>query len=280
MGRKPTRRARPPLTRVTRPVRQPNGRPPRVLAARLYELHAAQGRDQEHLERWPGDGELYQVLVFAERYADRLKAPEDRQESAMLRLELAEWLRQLADPLQLRAIDDARTVRVPWEKIALALGFTNRDGQPLPGSAANRRSRLVVAVHGTPEDRRQPEVAREVKARVAREEAARRERERTEDPRYPAMDAAARALLHHYSAGELLTDPDDDFWWDQLASVIDDRRSASERAGLALYVRKVVEETEALARRTGQPTGATEEARAAVAAAAAVVEREPTEGSA
>ncbi|NED08789.1 hypothetical protein G3I55_45015, partial [Streptomyces sp. SID6648] len=95
---------------------------------------------------------------------------------------------------------------------------------------------------------------------------------------YPAMDAAARALLEHFEAGEILSDPDDDFWWSELADVVDDRRDASERANLVVYVRGVVRETYAHARRTGEPPATTERARQALEEAAALVDPSTSEG--
>ncbi|MFG2162795.1 hypothetical protein [Streptomyces olivaceus] len=263
----------PKATRERRPARRLQGVDPRVLAGQLYELHARaeRGGDQGYLERWPGDGETHGVLLFAQAHADRL-AGEAHQQAALLRITLAEWLRQQADPLQLRALDDARGAGVRWDQVALALQYIGADGEPNPSSAFNRHASLKVAVHGEPEDRRQPHVARIIEARVVREELERRERERAEDARYPAMDAAARALLTHFREGEILSDPDDDFWWDELVEVVDDRRDATERANLVVYVRGAVHETYAYARRTGQEPTTTAQAAAALEAASALVD--------
>jgi hypothetical protein len=274
------KRRRPPVTREARPARQPNGEHPRVLAAKLYELHEEGGADQEYLERWPGDGELYGVLAFAEKHADRLRDREAHQEAALLRMMLAEWLRQLADPFQLRAMDDARAAGVSWDRLAIQLGFTDLDGEPRPSSAHNRHSRLKVAAHGTPEDRRQPEVARLIEKREAEVRLARTRFVQAEEARYPAMDAAARALLHHYTRGELLADPDDNFWWGELAAAVDDRQGASERANLLVYVRGAVRETYAFAEQSGQDLAATQEALHALEAAAALVGERPADESA
>ncbi|MFI9724617.1 hypothetical protein ACIHFE_34185 [Streptomyces sp. NPDC052396] len=271
MGRRASKKTPPKATRERRPARQLHGVDPRVLAGQLYELHARAERegDQGYLERWPGDGETHGVLLFAQVHADRLKG-EAYQQAALLRITLAEWLRQQADPLQLRALDDARGAGVQWDQVALALQYVNADGEPNPSSAFNRHASLKVAVLGRPEDRRQPHVARIIEARTVREEQEQRERERVEDARYPAVDAAARALLRHYESGEILSDPDDDFWWSELAEVVDDRRNASERAALVVYVRGVVRETYAYAKRTGRPPAATDQARQVLEAADAL----------
>ncbi|MFF2926623.1 hypothetical protein ACFVTP_30150 [Streptomyces celluloflavus] len=274
MGRRATKKTAPPkATRERRPARRLQGVDPRVLAGQLYELHARAERsgDQGYLERWPGDGETHGVLLFTQVHADRLKG-EAYERAALLRVTLAEWLRQQADPLQLRALDDARGAGVRWDQVALALQYIGTDGEPNPSSAFNRHASLKVAVHGGPEDRRQPHVARIIEARAVKEELERRERERAEDARYPAMDAAARALLAHFQGGEILGDPDDDFWWDELADVVDDRRDASERANLVVYVRGAVHETYAYARRTGQDPATSAQANAALETAAALVD--------
>ncbi|MDW8804382.1 hypothetical protein P1P68_06135 [Streptomyces scabiei] len=277
MGRRATKKtAAPKATRERRPARQLQGVDPRVLAGQLYELHARAERrgDRGYLERWPGDGETHGVLLFAQAYADRLEG-EAYERAALLRITLAEWLRQQADPLQLRALDDARSAGVRWDQVALALQYIGADGEPNPSSAFNKHASLKVAVRGQPEDRRQPHVARIVEARAVQEEQERRERERVEDARYPAMDAAARALLEHFGRGEIVSDPDDDFWWSELAGVVDDRRDAFERANLVVYVRGAVRETYAFARRACLPPTTTVGGRQALEAAAALVGEEP-----
>ena len=261
-----------PVTREARPARQPPVEHPRVLAAQLYELHRTAGAGEEYLERWPGDAELYVVLQFAETNASRLTDAEAYRQAARLRVMLAEWLRRLADPLQLRAIDDAVSGGVSWDQLALDLRFVGRDGEPTAGSAHNSRSRLYVRVHGQPDDRRQPKVARLIERRTVDARLARAQVIETEDARYPAMDAAARALLGHFESGGILGDPDDDFWWSELANAVDDRRDASERANLVVYVRGAVHETYAFARRTDQPPATTDQAMQVLEAAAALVD--------
>lgn len=245
MGRRQTKRIRPKQTRPSRPARTKPGTHPRVMAARLYELHSSCGGDESYLEFWPGDGELYGVMLFAQTYADRLTEPSAKQEATLLRLALTEWLSYEMHSLQLRAIDDARAVGVYWRRIAEALGFVDNEGNPNEGSASNRRDRLKVDVHGSSEDRRQPQVARSLEVRAAQQQLARRQHEREENVRHPEMATTARALLAHYERGELCTDGGDDFWWDQLDSVIDDRESDFERANLSLYVRRVLDGTSA-----------------------------------
>ncbi|MER6256289.1 hypothetical protein ABT224_33560 [Streptomyces sp. NPDC001584] len=264
-----------PLTREARPARRMTGVHPRIVAAELYELHAAANRGEDYLADWPGDSELYGVLVFAQAHAGRLKDQGALQQAALYRIQLAEWLREQADPLQLQAIDDARAAATAWERIALVLGFVQRAGEtatPLASSAWKRARRLRVAVHGGPEDRRQPEVAQVIETRAVQEELLRRERERVEDIRYPAMDRAARALLHHFRAGDLLVDADDGFWWGELAEAVDDRQSVSERATLVVYVRGAVRETFDYAVRTGQAPALTDEAAKVLRTAAALVD--------
>ncbi|MER7223370.1 hypothetical protein [Streptomyces rubradiris] len=238
----------------------------------MYELHREASRDEPYLERWPGDTELFGVLAFAQEHARRLTGDAYR-EAAVLRIQLAEWLRLAADPFQLSAIDDARTGGVPWREMALALRYLDRAGQPNPGSVVNLRKRLHVAVNGNPDDRRQPEVAHLVDQRATEVRLAEQRRIAAGESVYRQLDAAARVLLRHHAAGEILENPDDDgFWWGELAEAVDDRRDARERANLVTYVRGVVRETRAYAKRLGEPAAATDQARAALEAAVRLVE--------
>ncbi|MBD2829880.1 hypothetical protein ID875_21160 [Streptomyces globisporus] len=183
-------------------------------------------------------------------------------------MQLAEWLRLAADPFQLAAIDDARTAGAPWAELAEKLRYFNRQGEPNAGSAANLRQRLHVAVHGTPDDRRQPQVAKLVELRAAQERATRAHFIETGNARYPELDAAARALLKHYEAGELPVDPEDDgYWWEELSEAVDDRRSSSERANLLVFVRAIAREVRAYTKSSGR-RAATSEAQFALEEAA------------
>ncbi|GHI98040.1 hypothetical protein TPA0905_75110 [Streptomyces olivaceus] len=266
------RRTTPPTARETRPARQAPEEQPRVLAARLYELHRETGKDELYLERWPGDHELFGVLQFAQEHANRLKG-EAYREAAVLRMQLAEWLRLAADPFQLSAIDDARAGGTSWKEMALALRYLDRLGEPNPGSAMNLRNRLYVAVNGRPGDRRQPQVAHLIDRRAMEARIAEAQFIAAGEARYAELDAVARALLKHHESGEIPSDPDDDgFWWEQLAEAVDDRRSASERANLLVYVRGVVREARAYAKTAGQPPAATEQAASVLGAAAQLVD--------
>ncbi|MFJ4342998.1 hypothetical protein [Streptomyces sp. NPDC088915] len=266
------RRTPPPTVRETRPARQAPEKQPRVLAARLYELHRETGKDELYLERWPGDHELFGVLQFAQEHAARLTG-EAYQEAAVLRMQLAEWLRLAADPFQLAAIDDARASGTSWKEMALKLRYLDRLGEPNPGSAMNLRKRLYVAVNGRPGDRRQPQVAHLIDRRAMEARIAEAQFIAAGEARYAELDAVARALLKHHEAGEIRVDPDDDeFWWEQLTEAVDDRHNASERANLLVYVRGVVREARAYAKRTGRPPAATEEAGSALDVAAGLVD--------
>lgn len=265
-------RKTPPTARESRPVRQTPKEPPHTLAARLYELHREAGSDEEYLELWPGDRELFGVLSFAQEHAEQLKG-EAYRAAAVLRMQLAECLRLAADPFQLSAIDDARAGGTSWKEMARKLQYLDRLGEPNPGSAMNLRKRLYVAVHGQPGDRRQPQVADLIDRRAVEARLAEARFIKSGEARYAKLDTVARTLLKHYEAGEIRTDPDDDgFWLEQLAEVVDDRRDASERANLVVYVRGVIRETFAYARRSEQPPATTDQARQALDTAAALVE--------
>lgn len=271
--------APPPVTRDKRPARKPPQDPPQVLAAELYELHIAAGKDQEYLERWPGDADLLGVLQFAQEYAGALKG-DSFQKAAVLRMQLAEWLRLAADPFQLGAIDDARTGHLTWEEIALKLGYIGRSGKPNPGSAKNLRDRLYVAVNGEAGDRRQPQVAHLIDRREAERRRAEARFVEAGQARYAEVDAVARALLGRYEAGEVLVDPDDDgFWWEEVAGAVDDRQGPADRARLAVYVGAVVRQTFSYAARTGQAPASTESALRALKEAAALTQSAPPSAS-
>lgn len=234
-----------------------------MLAARLYELHHETGKDEQYLERWPGDHELFGVLQFAQEHANRLTG-ETYRKAAVLRMQLAEWLRLAADPFQLSAIDDARAGGTSWKEMALVLRYLDRLGEPNPGSAVNLRKRLYVAVNGNPGDRRQPQVAHLIDQRAMEARLAEARFIAAGEARYADLDTVTRTLLKHYDAGEILADPDDDgFWWESLTEAVDDRRSASERANLLVYVRGVLRETQAYAKRSGQAPASTDQAEAA-----------------
>ncbi|MFD8385210.1 hypothetical protein ACFV2X_42960 [Streptomyces sp. NPDC059679] len=242
-----------------------------MLASQLYDLHRKVSRGEQYLERWPGDAELFGVLQFAQEHADRLNG-EAYQEAAVLRMQLAEWLRLAADPFQLSAIDDARAGGTSWREIALKLRYLDRLGEPNPGSAMNLRKRLYVAVNGRPGDRRQPQVAHLIDRRAMEARIAEARLIEVGEAHYPEADVAARALLEYYRSGEIPVDPDDDgFWWEELAGAVDDRRDASERANLLVYVRGVVRETYAYAKRSGQPPAVTDRARQVLKEAASLV---------
>ncbi|MFE4829968.1 hypothetical protein [Streptomyces sp. NPDC056672] len=244
-------------------MRKPPADPPEVLSARLYELHQATGRDQEYLERWPGDAALSGVLQFAQEHAAALKGSAF-QAAAILRIQLAEWLRLSADPFQLAAIDDARADGVSWEEIALKLGYLSAAGKPNLGSAKNLRDRLYVVVNGRPGDRRQPQVARLIDKRAAEERLARARFIEAGEARYREVDAAARALLEQYEAGQILVNPDDDgYWWEALADAVAKCETATERATLSVYLRGVLRETYAYAVARKRPAS-TERARPAL----------------
>ncbi|WP_255345786.1 hypothetical protein [Streptomyces chartreusis] len=243
-----------------------------MLADQLYELHIAAGKDQEYLERWPGDTDLLGVLDFAQEYARALKG-DSFQKAAVLRMQLAQWLRLAADPFQLAAIDDARTGPQPltWETIALSLGYLSRSGNPNPGSAKNLRDRLYVAVNGEPGDRRQPQVAHLIDRREAERRRAELRFIEAGEARYAEVDAVARALLDRYEAGEVLADPEDDgFWWEELAGAVVDRQGPADRARLAVYVRAVVRQTYAFSKRTNQEPASTDMSRELLERAAAI----------
>lgn len=261
-------RYRPPLTR-RRPAQRLAGVAPHSLTSRLYELHEEHSRQpgapdagRDALARWPGDDALYNVLLWAQDHASHLTGTW-AEEASVLRVQLAQFIRERLDPLQLRAVEDARGSGVPWERLAPALSVDSVNG------AYNKTRRLTVVVRGSTEDRRSPEAARALEQRVAAEFRQRQEREAYEDARYPLTDAAARRLLAAYERKELCTAPED-YWITELADVIDDRTNPLERANLSLILRNAVAEVRRNAQIGGQEEAATPEARSALTSAASL----------
>ncbi|MFF3358807.1 hypothetical protein ACFYWN_40850 [Streptomyces sp. NPDC002917] len=259
----------PELTRSRRPAQRLSGLDPHALAARLYELHNeaskrpdARDAAQEALSRWPGDAAFYNVLLWAQQHAEHLVSQE-AQEAAVLRVQLSQLLRERLDPVQLRAVEDARGAGATWERLAPALAVDSVTG------AFNKARRLAVTVRGLAEDRRSPEAARALEARVATEALERQRREEAEDVRYPLVQAAARRLLAAFERGELSTQPED-YWITELAEVIDDRTNPLERANLALILRNATAEIYRNTRHTDREAAATDEAGQALEAAASL----------
>ncbi|MFI2373189.1 hypothetical protein [Streptomyces sp. NPDC018833] len=254
---RPKKKYHPPLTRERRPAQRLIGVDPHALSARLYGIHEAASKRpgtkdsvREALARWPGDAALYNVLSWAQQHAADLVGRE-AQEAALLRVQLAQCIRERLDPLQLRAIEDARSAGASWERLAPAVAVDSANG------AYNKARRLAVAVRGSAEDRRSPEAARDLETRLAAEALERRRREEAADARYPTIDAAARRLLHHYERDELCSGPED-FWITELAAVIDDRTNPLERANLALFLRRAVGEVRENAAETGRAAATTQ----------------------
>jgi hypothetical protein len=259
------------LTRKVRPAHRSTGIDLRTLSAEVYAVYERASRTgpsaekaYEALSEWPGDGDYSSVLAWAQANASLLSA-EATCEAGVLRVQLAQLLRDRLDVFQLRAIEDSRAGGVPWSRLAASLAVTSATG------AYNKWRRLEVAVRGTDEDRRSPEAAKALRARLSAEAARRRREVENEEQRFPAVQSAARDLLAAYEQGQLEADPEDDFWWDQLSSVIEDRTSPSERANLAFYLRKATEEVVKASALSGRPPGSTETACQAVAAAARLV---------
>ncbi|MFD9287607.1 hypothetical protein ACFWBV_04685 [Streptomyces sp. NPDC060030] len=251
------------LTRERRPALRLTGLDAQSLASRLYELHERESRRPgasdpavEALSYWPGDASLYNVLLWGQKHAGHLSA-ESAQEGAVIRTQLAQLLREQLEPLQLRAVEDARKAGVEWERLAPALAVTTVTG------AYNKARRLAVAVHGTPEDRRSPEAARALEGRLAAEIVERRQTEEREEARYPLVLDAARSLLAAFERDELCVNPED-YWITELEDVIDDRVTPRERATLALILRNAGAEVQRNARSSGRAAASTEEARVAL----------------
>jgi hypothetical protein len=227
-GRSRRAAAKPPLTREFRPAKRLGALDPSALTARLYALYDRAGDGE--LGRWPGDGDLWGALRYAQLRATVLDG-EEAQEAAVLRAMLAQWIREQADALQLRALEDGRAAGAPWARFTEALCVATEVG------AYQRARRLTVAVHGTSTDRRSPEAAREVEDRRIRAELDRRRAEHADADRYPQILTAARALLD--VSGSLTLNVGDDNELHDLAQVLPTCSASSLGSYLRLALRAV-----------------------------------------
>lgn len=234
------------------------------LVKELYQLHAE--ADDSALSRWPYDEDLLGVLQYV-RDRHRALPPvsesnRQRATQAMLRLAIVRRLRPVLDAAELAGIDDARSAGVPWHEIAVALGVER------PGSAANRRERLLAA-QSDPHARRTPEVGRRVTAeRLSAEDRDRRAAAAARS-RFAAVRDAAVALLEHVD--DLLISEDAETWLSGVREILaSDNPTPTEQQALSAYLGLMVSEVKLAAAVEEVPAAQTEQAVQALQAAADV----------
>ncbi|GAA1126765.1 hypothetical protein [Kitasatospora arboriphila] len=226
---------------------------------RLHERHG--GADS-----MPDAGELYGVLLWAERNAHRLdRAPEsERQQAALHRVTLWQHLREQIDRRQAAAVDAAREAGAQWTALADPLAVNG------PSAAYNKAARLRAATLTDPDGqpvRRTPEALADAEARIARRQLEDRRRAQAADELHHVLTAVATRLLAHQDA---LPTADEDvaYWLEELATELEDGTPAGLHRCLGAAVRALHRH----ARGSGQPLAATTDALAAVAAAEALPE--------
>lgn len=245
------------------------------LIDQLRELHKV-GSDPR-LERFPDNDDLLAVLDHAERMASSLTVPEGMDaktvlgEAAVIRAKLWQHLRELADVGQLKAIQDGRAAKMPWESFNEALCVATSHG------AQQKAQRLEAEQVRDPQERRSPSTAREHQLRKDREAAEERRRIAVALPRFLLAQRIARQLVEH--RGDLILTEMGTYWLDEIAEIIDGRDSELEKSNFVQWIGSLVREFQSWSREhQGARPGTTDAANAAVALAVEFVQRDGTQG--
>lgn len=262
------------VRRSTPPTKPLLKAPPRIryldaaaVIGQLRHLHEQSG--DENVERMPADEELFGALLYLEAHSGALKSGEARRTSAIERVRLWEYLRQQVDVHQSRAVQEARAAEAGWAELATALAVN------VPSAAYNKALRLRAAALTNPADpklpvRRTPEAVLLAERQAAARAAAERRAEEEASRRHALMAPVARRILEHRAA----LDDDDDvtFWLDQIEAVLPHCETPTQFVSLGIYVEAVVRELKKASRLTVRPPEVSEDALAAIAAAAALVD--------
>jgi hypothetical protein len=229
---------------------------------RLRELHQL-GGDPAY-ERFPDTEELFLVLEHTQRWAGKLKQPQDSPvnvvgEAAVLRATLWQYVREQADAGQLKAVEDGRAAGVPWDHFAEALCVSSKQG------AYQKAQRLKAEQVREPGERRAPEVAREYAVRAAAEDRAERALILAQERRFPLAQRIGRLLLEQKDG--LVLDSWAEYWLDEVAESIDNRDDAAKRARFTGWVESFVRAVHAHSHEREQPATTTDDAREALAQA-------------
>jgi len=220
------------------------------------------------VERMPADTDLYGALLYVESHVEALDEESDevRGAAAVKRALLWEYLREQADIHQLAAIDHARAANVEWAGLVSALAVRS------PSAAYNKAQRLRAAsltdpgsVDGRPV-RRTPEAVAEMQRRIAAAAAAERRREQAAHKRHDLMVPVARRLVENREG--LVRDEETDDWLDEVATVLEDCQTPTQKISLATYVEAAVRSLKRAEQEGARPAAVTPEAQLALAAAA------------
>ncbi|WP_413754771.1 hypothetical protein [Streptomyces sp. MMBL 11-3] len=227
-----------------------------ALVDRLRELHTL-GEDPQ-MERFPASEELFLVLLHTGRTADFLVQPANnpvnvRAEAALLRAKLWQYIREVADTHQLRAIEDGRNAGVPWDHFKESLCVTSKQG------AYQKARRLKAEQLREAGEWRTPEVARAHEQRVAADERAERTRVSEQIQRWPLAERIGHMLVEHRAG--FAVQGMSQYWLEEIADTVDDRTTATEQANFTGFIESFVRNAHQLAREHGQSITTTDEAR-------------------
>jgi hypothetical protein len=254
----------------TKPLLRPPGRiGPLDAAGIIGQLrHLHEDAEDPHIDRMPADEDLYGALLYLETHARALKSEQARRTAALERVRLWEYLRERADTHQARAVRDARAAGVEWAELAPPLAVK------APSAAYNKALRLRAAALTDPTRtdrpvRRTPEAVLLAERQAAAKAAAERRAGEEAARRHALMVPIARRLLEHRA--ELDDDDDVTFWLDQIEAVLPHCETLTQFVSLGIYVEAVVRELHKTERSTARPSGKSEGAVLAYAAAAELV---------
>ncbi|GAA3906218.1 hypothetical protein MBT84_47220 [Streptomyces sp. MBT84] len=243
-----------------------------AVVGRLRQLH--EDAEDPNVERMPADNEIYAALLYAERHASALRriAVESQKQAALHRVELWEYLRERAEIHQAQAVVDARAAGVEWSQLAPALAVS------APSAAYNKAKRLRAASlsDARPQQvrlRRTPEAVAAAESRLAKEMAVEQRAQSAAQQRHRLVFPAAQSLVSQRDG--LLLDEDAEYWLDEVEAVLPSCDTPTQMISLGRYLGAAVRALRKLEQHTAEPVAMTEEARAALAAAASVI---PLEG--
>ncbi|MFF2518857.1 hypothetical protein [Streptomyces sp. NPDC058086] len=237
------------------------------MVGELRDLH--EKAEDPDIGRMPADDELFGALLYTEKHASALgRANEDaRRAAALKRVLLWEYLREQAEVHQMKAIEAARAAGVEWADLAPPLAVGG------PSAAYNKSKRLKALTlnddeHDGQPVRRTPEAVLEAERRIAERAAAQRRAEEAARRRHELLLPIAHRLLEHrdgfFQDSEVLD------WLDEVAAVLPNCRTATQKVSLSTYVNATVRALQRVERETARPVARTEDARLAYAAAVAV----------
>lgn len=235
-----------------------------AVVAELRQMH--EDAEDPDVERMPADDELFGALLYAEKHAQALRRqpPQVQRAAALKRVQLWEYLRELTDLHQGRAVDDARQAGAQWIELApvMAVGA--------PNGAYNKAKRLkaVELIDETPQShpvRRTPEAVLKAERRLVLEQAAELRAQEAAMRRHELLVPVATRLLEQREF--LQRDDDADYWLEEIEAVLPHCQTPLQMLSLNRYLDAAVRALSKVEKHTARPVALTEEAHLALAAA-------------